>query len=288
MSIAYLNGAWQPLEETRVPVMDRGFLFGDGVYEVIPVYSGRPFRLEQHLERLDNNLAAIRIDTPLSHDEWKAIIQRLIEDPGAVDQALYLQVTRGVAPKRDHAFPVDVTPTVFAMTNPLPEPDPERNRQGYAAITVTDERWNNCHIKAITLLANLLARQEAVDAGAQEAIFIRDGKAVEGAASNLFIVRDRLLITPPKSKQLLPGITRDFVLELAAGHGIPYAEAEIPVEELKNADEIWVTSSIREILPITSLDGKPVGSGKAGPGWMRMQELFELGKESLRPGGNHE
>lgn len=288
MSIAYLNGAWQPLEETRVPVMDRGFLFGDGVYEVIPVYSGRPFRLEQHLERLDNNLAAIRIDTPLSHDEWKAIIQRLIEDPGAVDQALYLQVTRGVAPKRDHAFPVDVTPTVFAMTNPLPEPDPERNRQGYAAITVSDERWNNCHIKAITLLANLLARQEAVDAGAQEAIFIRDGKAVEGAASNLFIVRDRLLITPPRSKQLLPGITRDFVLELAAGHGIPYAEAEIPVEELKNADEIWVTSSIREILPITSLDGKPVGSGKAGPGWMRMQELFELGKESFRPGGNHE
>ena len=212
MSIAYLNGAWQPLEETRVPVMDRGFLFGDGVYEVIPVYSGRPFRLEQHLERLDNNLAAIRIDTPLSHDEWKAIIQRLIEDPGAVDQALYLQVTRGVAPKRDHAFPVDVTPTVFAMTNPLPEPDPERNRQGYAAITVSDERWNNCHIKAITLLANLLARQEAVDAGAQEAIFIRDGKAVEGAASNLFIVRDRLLITPPKSKQLLPGITRVCLL----------------------------------------------------------------------------
>ena len=288
MSIAYLNGAWQPLEETRVPVMDRGFLFGDGVYEVIPVYSGKPFRLEQHLERLDNNLAAIRIDTPLSHDEWKAIIQRLIEDLGAVDQALYLQVTRGVAPKRDHAFPANATPTVFAMTNPLPEPDPERNRQGYAAITVSDERWNNCHIKAITLLANLLARQEAVDAGAQEAIFIRDGKAVEGAASNLFIVRDRLLITPPNSKQLLPGITRDLVLELAAGHGIPYAEAEIPLEELKNADEIWVTSSIREILPITSLDGKPVGSGKAGPGWMRMQELFELGKESFRPGGNHE
>ena len=288
MSIAYLNGAWQPLEETRVPVLDRGFLFGDGVYEVIPVYSGRPFRLKQHLQRLENNLAAIRIDKPLSHAEWEAIIRRLVEDHGAVDQALYLQVTRGVAPKRDHAFPVDATPTVFAMTNPLPKPAPERNRQGYAAITVSDERWNNCDIKAITLLANLLARQDAVDAGAQEAIFIRDGKAVEGAASNLFIVRDRLLITPPKSRQLLPGITRDFVLELAAGHGIPYAEAEIPVEELKNADEIWVTSSIREILPITSLDGKPVGSGEAGPGWLRMQELFQPGKEAPGPGDDHE
>lgn len=288
MSIAYLNGAWQPLEETRVPVLDRGFLFGDGVYEVIPVYSGRPFRLKQHLQRLENNLAAIRIDKPLSHAEWEAIIRRLIEDHGAVDQALYLQVTRGMAAKRDHAFPADATPTVFAMTNPLPKPDQERNRQGFAAITVNDERWNNCHIKAITLLANLLARQEAVDAGAQEAIFIRDGKAVEGAASNLFIVRDRLLITPPRSKHLLPGITRDFVLELAAGHGIPYAEAEIPVEELKNADEIWMTSSIREILPITSLDGKPVGSGVAGPGWLRMQELFQLGKENPGPGDDHE
>jgi D-alanine transaminase len=288
MSIAYLNGAWQPLEETRVPVLDRGFLFGDGVYEVIPVYSGRPFRLKEHLQRLENNLAAIRIDTPLSHDEWHAIIQRLIEDLGAVDQALYLQVTRGIAPKRDHAFPAETTPTVFAMTNPLPAPDQERNRQGFAAITVSDERWNNCHIKAITLLANLLARQDAVDAGAQEAIFIRDGKAVEGAASNLFIVRDRLLITPPKSKHLLPGITRDFVLELAAGHGIPYAEAEIPVEELRKADEIWVTSSIREILPITSLDGKPVGTGTPGPGWLRMQELFEGGKESIKPGDDHE
>jgi D-alanine transaminase len=288
MSIAYLNGAWQPIEETRVPVLDRGFLFGDGVYEVIPVYSGRPFRLEQHLERLENNLAAIRIDKPLSRVELKAVIRRLIEDLGAVDQALYLQVTRGVAPKRDHAFPVDITPTVFAMTNPLPTPDPERNRKGFAAITISDERWNNCHIKAITLLANLLARQDAIDAGAQEAIFIRDGKAVEGAASNLFIVRDRLLITPPKSKHLLPGITRDFVLELAAEHGIPYAEAEIPVEELRKADEIWVTSSIREIMPITSLDGKPVGTGVAGPGWLRMQELFELGKQDFRAGDDHE
>jgi len=288
MSLAYLNGAWQPLEETRVPVLDRGFLFGDGVYEVIPVYSGRPFRLKQHLQRLENNLAAIRIDKPLSHDEWKVIIERLIEDHGAVDQALYLQVTRGIAPKRDHAFPAKVNPTVFAMTNRLPEPDPERNLQGYAAITVIDERWNNCHIKAITLLANLLARQEAVDSDAQEAIFIRDGKAVEGAASNLFIVHDRLLITPPGSRDLLPGITRDFVLELAADHGIPYAEAEIPVEELRKADEIWVTSSIREVLPITLLDGKPVGSGKAGPGWLRMQELFELGKEDFRHGDDHE
>lgn len=288
MSIAYLNGEWQPLEETRVPVLDRGFLFGDGVYEVIPVYSGRPFRLKEHLQRLEGNLAAIRIDRTVTHDEWETIVRRLIEDLGPVDQALYLQVTRGIAPKRDHAFPEETNPTVFAMTNPLPLPDPERASQGYAAITVSDERWNNCHIKAITLLANLLARQEAADSNAQEAIFIRDGKAVEGAASNLFIVRDRLLITPPKSRHLLPGITRDFVLELAAEHGIPYAEAEIPLEELKTADEIWVTSSIREIVPIVSLDGEPVGSGQTGPGWLRMHELFELAKEHFRHGDSHE
>ena len=153
MSIAYLNGAWQPVEETSIPVLDRGFLFGDGVYEVIPAYSGKAFRLKEHLQRLERNLAAIRIDMPLTQDEWKTIIERLIEDQGPLDQALYLQVTRGVAPRRDHAFPAGVKPTVFAMTNPLPEPDPDRDRQGYAAITVSDERWNNCHIKAITLLA---------------------------------------------------------------------------------------------------------------------------------------
>jgi D-alanine transaminase len=288
MSIAYLNGAWQPVEETSIPVLDRGFLFGDGVYEVIPAYSGKPFRLKEHLQRLERNLAAIRIDMPLTQEEWKTIIERLIEDQGPLDQALYLQVTRGVAPRRDHAFPAGVKPTVFAMTNPLPEPDPDRDRQGYAAITVSDERWNNCHIKAITLLANLLARQEAIDTGAQEAIFIRDGKAVEGAASNLFIVSDRLLITPPRSRQLLPGITRDFVLELAADQGIPFAEAEIPVGELEKADEIWVTSSIKEILPIVSLNGKPVGSGKPGTGWLQMHELFELGKERFRHGDDHE
>jgi D-alanine transaminase len=288
MSIAYLNGDWQPLEQTKVSVLDRGFLFGDGVYEVIPVYSGKAFRLTEHLQRLARNLAAIRIASPLSDDQWSGIIERLIADLGPVDQALYLQVTRGAAPKRDHAFPEDTEPTVFAMTNPLPEPDPARLQQGYAAITVEDDRWNNCHIKAITLLANLLARQSALDTGAQEAIFIRDGKAVEGAASNLFIVSNRLVITPPKSNRLLPGITRDLVLELAAEHGVPYAEADIRREELESADEIWITSSMKQILPIVTLDGKPVGSGQVGTGWLRMNELYELRKEAFREGEQHE
>ena len=288
MSIAYLNGDWQPLEETRVSVLDRGFLFGDGVYEVIPVYSGKAFRLSGHLQRLDGNLAAIRIANPLSEGSWTEIVERLIADLGPVDQALYLQVTRGAAPKRDHAFPAHVEPTVFAMSNPLPEPDPARMQKGFAAITVPDDRWNNCHIKAITLLANLLARQAAVDADAQEAIFVRDGKAVEGAASNLFIVSNKLLITPPKGNRLLPGITRDLVLELAARHGVPYAEADIRLEDLESADEIWITSSMKEIVPIVSLDGKPVGNGRVGAGWLRMSELYELYKEAFRQGAGHE
>jgi D-alanine transaminase len=288
MSIAYLNGNWQPLEETRISVLDRGFLFGDGVYEVVPVYSGKAFRLQEHMQRLSGNLEAIRIENPLSADAWNQVVETLIDDLGPVDQALYIQVTRGTSPVRDHAFPADAEPTVFAMTNPLSETDQEKKLQGFAAVTTTDNRWANCQIKAIALLANLLARQGAVDAGAQEAILIRDGNAVEGAASNLFIVSNNLLITPPKSNSLLPGITRDLVLELAARNHVPYAEANIRLADLEAADEIWLTSSTKEILPVVSLNGKPVGQGRVGPGWMRMNELFEISKESFRNGAENE
>lgn len=284
MSIVYLNGEFLPKDEARVSVLDRGFLFGDGVYEVIPVYGGRLFRLEQHLERLDQSLAGIRLANPHTRPEWRQIIGQLVELQGGGDQSVYLQVTRGAAPKRDHAFPTDVRATVFAMSSPLTPNPPEVAQQGVAAITLEDIRWKYCHIKAVTLLANVLLRQQALDGGAVESILIRDGEVTEGAASNVFIVRAGELLTPPKGPFLLPGITRDLILELAAANGIPHREAAITEADLASAAEIWVTSSTREILPVTTLNGVPVGNGKPGPQWTRMAALFQAYKECLRSG----
>jgi D-alanine transaminase len=275
-SIVYLNGEFLPLNQAKVSVMDRGFLFGDGVYEVIPVYGGRPLRLDEHMERLANSLRGIRITPPLSNMEWASVFSRLIQGPN--DQSIYLQVTRGVAPKRDHAIPPDIEPTVFAMCTPI-APLPV---DGIRTITVDDIRWDWCHIKAITLLSNVLLRQEAIDRGCTEAILVRDGYAIEGAASNLFALVDGELVTPPKSNQLLPGITRDLVLELAEQHGIPASERRITLEELKTAPEVWMTSSTREIMPVIELDGAPVGSGRPGPMWHRIQGLYQDYKEILR------
>lgn len=284
MSIVYLNGEFLPKDEARVSVLDRGFLFGDGVYEVIPVYGGRLFRLEQHLERLDQSLAGIRLANPHTRLEWRRILEQLVELHGGGDQSVYLQVTRGAAPKRDHAFPTDVRATVFAMSSPLTPNPPEVAQQGVAAITLEDIRWKYCHIKAVTLLANVLLRQQALDGGAVESILIRDGEVTEGAASNVFIVRAGELLTPPKGPFLLPGITRDLILELAAANGIPHREAAITEADLASAAEIWVTSSTREILPVTTLNGVPVGNGKPGPQWTRMAALFQAYKECLRSG----
>lgn len=275
-SIVYLNGGFLPLDQAKISVMDRGFLFGDGVYEVIPVYGGRPLRLEEHMTRLENSLRGIRMAPPLALDEWSRIFSRLIE--GRHDQSIYLQVTRGVAPKRDHAIPPEIEPTVFAMCTPI-APLPTA---GIKAVTIDDIRWQWCHIKAITLLANVLLRQQAVDQGCVEAILIGNGHAIEGAASNLFVVVDDLLITPPKSHALLPGITRDLVLELALQHEIPAVERPITVAELKAAAEIWLTSSTREIMPVIDLDGAPVGSGQPGPLWQRLQAFYQDYKEMLR------
>ncbi|MFA7095573.1 MAG: D-amino acid aminotransferase [Gammaproteobacteria bacterium] len=284
MSIVYLNGEFLPKDEARVSVLDRGFLFGDGVYEVIPVYGGRLFRLEQHLDRLDQSLVGIRLANPHTRPEWRQIIGQLVELQGGGDQSVYLQVTRGAAPKRDHAFPADVRATVFAMSSPLTPNPPEVAQQGVAAITLEDIRWKYCHIKAVTLLANVLLRQQALDGGAVESILIRDGEVTEGAASNVFIVRAGELLTPPKGPFLLPGITRDLILELAAANGIPHREAAITEADLASAAEIWVTSSTREILPVTTLNGVPVGNGKPGPQWTRMAALFQAYKECLRSG----
>lgn len=269
----YLNGQYLPLAEASIPVLDRGFLFGDGVYEVIPVFGGKPLRLDDHLARLKRSLGEIRIPPPLTDAEWSSIFSRLITGTG--DQYLYLQVTRGAAPKRDHAIPAGIAPTVFVMCSPI-APMPA---DGIKAITVEDIRWSRCDIKAITLLANVLLRQEAIDAGAAEAILIRDGKVQEGAASNVFIFSHGAIVTPPKGRTILPGITRDLVLELAREAGQTVEERQFDAEELRNASEIWMTSSIREILPVIELDGQPVSAGKPGPVWQTMNAAYQAFKQ---------
>lgn len=273
----YLNGAYLPLAEAKVSVLDRGFLFGDGVYEVIPAYNGRLFRLEEHIARLNNSLAGIRLPMPQSVADWEAIFRPLLE--GDKDQYIYLQITRGYAPKRDHGFPEQVVPTVFAMCSEI---KPFAGRfNGIKAVTLDDTRWQLCNIKAITLLANILLRQEALDQGCAEAILVKNGYVSEGAASNLFVVIDGELITPPKNNEILPGITRDLILELAEANGIPYKEDIIALEALQTASEVWVASSTREILPVVELDGAPVGDGKPGSVWQRMDALLQAYKKSL-------
>ena len=282
--IAYLNGEYLPRGEARVPITDRGLLFGDSVYEVVPAYGGRPFRVGHHLQRLDRSLAAIRMDNPLSHAEWRQVFDRLTGQLPGQDQSIYLQVTRGAYPKRSHVIPAEVHPTVLAFISPKPPRDAEKAQQGIRVITLDDIRWHRCDIKATALLANVLARAQATEEGADEAILIRDGAAMEGTASNLFVVSNGLLITPPDSEELLPGITRDLVLELAQEAGVPFAQAAIDAADLETADEIWLTSSTREVSAVVELNGRPVGSGRPGELWQRMDALFQACKERLRQG----
>jgi D-alanine transaminase len=265
--IVYLNGEFLPLEEARVPVLDRGFIFGDGVYEVIPVYNGQIFKLAEHLQRLENSLNSIKLVNPFTTEEWTEIFNSVVTRNDGGDRSIYLQVTRGVA-KRDHQFPEVVTPTIFVMSNPLNRvavPDP------ITAITCEDIRWKRCDIKSIALLPNILQRQAAVEAGAYEAILIRDGFVTEGAASNVFIVENGVVITPPKSNFILPGITRDIVLEIMPS----VKEENISEAQLRSADEIWITSSTREILPVISLDNQPVGTGEVGSVWSQALQLYK-------------
>ncbi len=278
LSQVYLDGRFLPPDQAKVSVFDRGFIFGDGVYEVIPVFGGRLFRLPHHLARLEASLAAIRVRNPRTAGEWSDIFTRLMAEHGKQDQSIYLQVTRGVAP-RDHAFPSNAVPTVFAYAQPLKYPPPEQLSEGVAAITTADIRWQRCDIKAIALLANALLRQQAIEQGAAEAILVRDGVVTEGAASNIFIVKNGRLVTPPKGPFILPGITRDLVVEIARAKGIPCDELPVKTETLSSADEVWLTSSTKEILPITRVDGRAVGDGKPGPMHAR---LFALYKEYKR------
>jgi len=289
MSIVYLNGDYLPIEEARVSVTDRGFLFGDGVYEVIPAYGGRLFRLPHHLQRLQDSLDGIRLSNPLSQAEWTQLLENLLErnrDRAGSnnDQSVYLQVTRGTAAKRDHNFPAEIHHTVYACTNPIPDPDPAIERDGVAAITLDDIRWAWCNIKATTLLPNVLLRQQADERGAAEAILIRDGRAIEASSSNIFIVHNDTIITPPKSQVMLPGITRDLVLELAELHGVAYREDDISEQQLHEAEEVWITSSTREIMPVTRLDDKAVGDGSPGPVWQAMLVHYRQYKDAVRRG----
>lgn len=278
----YLNGKYLPDDQALVPVLDRGFVFGDGVYEVIPAYWGKPFRVDQHLERLNNSLTAIRMNNPLPTAAWHALFDALLRfNPPSDNLSLYLQVTRGPA-KRDHAIPAETRPTVFAMCTPIAPLDPVLLERGVSLITLDDIRWKFCRIKAITLLPNVLLRAEASDAGATDALLIRDGEVTEGTASNVFIVKRGKLLTPPKSDFLLPGITRDLVLEIAQRHHIPNAEQRLTERDLTSADEIWLTSSTKEILPVTQLNGRAVGSGKPSPLWRNLLTLYQQYKDTLR------
>jgi D-alanine transaminase len=280
----FLNGSFLPLEQAKVSPLDRGFLFGDGIYEVIPSYRGVPFLLEAHLARLRRSLSEIRLPDPMGEVGWREMLGQLLAlNPGG-DRGIYLQVTRGAAP-RDHAFPAATEATVFAMVNPIQPPRPELAEQGVGAILLPDERWGRCDIKAVALLANVLARQTAFEQGATEAILLREGRLTEGAASNVFVVRGGVVRTPPLDRGILPGVTRRFVLDLLEGQSRPVFEEAISESDLRTADEIWLTSSTKEILAVTRLDGQPVGSGRPGPVWRETMDLYQRVKtESLVAG----
>ncbi|QLQ03016.1 MAG: D-amino acid aminotransferase [Thiobacillus sp.] len=281
----YLNGQFLPLAEAKVPVLDRGFVFGDGVYELVPVYSGKPFRLDAHLRRLQFSLDGIRLANPHSVGEWRERILQLIAQQDFADQSVYIQVTRGTPaegqPLRDHAFPSDVSPTVFMFAQPLVTATPAQKAAGVCAVSAVDNRWLRCNIKAISLLANLLLRQQAVDAGCAETVMLRDGFLTEGAASNIFVVKDGVLRAPPPSSLMLTGITYDVVLELAAAHDIPHEVRAITEAEVRGADELWMTSSTKEIMAIVALDGVPVGAGVPGPLARRMDALYQTFKQQV-------
>jgi D-alanine transaminase len=285
--MVFLNGKFLPLEEARIPVLDRGFIFGDGVYELVPVYSRVPFRLDEHLARLERSLGEAKIRNPYARNEWRAIIYRLVDAQPFEDQGVYFQVTRGVA-KRDHAFPKGVEPTVFMMANPLVTPPRELVEKGAAAVSAQDNRWLRCDIKSISLIGNCLLRQLSAEQGAAETILFRDGKLTEASASNVFVVKRGLILSPPKDNFILPGITYDVVTELARANGLPLEFRAIDERDVRAADELWVTSSSKEVLPIVTLDGAAIGDGRPGPVFARMYQLYQEFKQKVMRAGKRE
>lgn len=276
-NIVYLNGNYIDINEARISPLDRGFLFGDSIYEVVPVYNNKPFTAKEHLDRLTNSLAAIHISQPMNHDAWIAIFEKLLSYPHHGDRMIYLQVTRGTYPDRAHASPKDITPTVFVAALPVTKKDVSK---GISAITVNDERWNMCRIKATTLLPNVLAKDEAQQKNTHDAIFIRDGFALEGTASNVFIVKNNCVITAPLSANILPGVTRAVVIKLLSENNRIVEEKMITLEELKQADEIWLTGSVLEIAPVVMLDNVAVGNGQVGVMYQKIARLYEENKHA--------
>jgi D-alanine transaminase len=272
--IVYLNGEFIPLGEARVSVLDRGFIFGDGVYELIPVYAGEPFRMPHHLARLQRSLDGIRLPNPHTDAQWEALVRAIVGRQPFADQGVYFQVTRGVA-KRDHTFPQGVVPTVFMMSNPLATPSREAVEKGVAVVTADDNRWHRCDLKTISLLGNVLMRQLAADHGAVESVMFRDGFLTEASASNALIVVDGGIVVPPKDNLILPGITYDATMEFAREAGIPLTVRPVPRAEALAADEMWLSSSTKEVLAVTTVDGKPFAGGRPGPVFRTMWEIFQ-------------
>jgi len=275
----FLNGQWQPLSEAKVSVLDRGFIFGDGIYEVVPAYSKRPFRIESHLNRLMRSLAAIRIRSPYDKEQWADLFHEVITRNTGDDQFVYIQVTRGVA-KRDHAFPnPEVTPTVFAMSTAFHQPSQKIREEGVAVVTLPDERWLHCDIKSAALLGNVLARQRAADRGVMEGVMFRDGFLTEGSSSNVWMVKDGVLCAPIKNHLVLEGIRYGLFEELAAKLGIPLQIRRIRQAEVAGADELMISSATKEVLPVVKMDSRLVGhashAGKPGPIYKKLRQAYD-------------
>jgi D-alanine transaminase len=281
--LCYVNGQYMPIEEARISPFDRGFLYADGAYEVMPVYAGRPFRFRAHAERMTRSLREIRMEDPHTQDEWRAIIAKLIEPNGAVDQYVYWQVTRGAELGRNHAPLPDLPRTVFAFAAPYPKASASAIENGVACITAQDTRWARCDIKSVSLLANVLLRQLSVDANASETILLRGGELTEASSSAVHVVINGEIRTPPNSPLILPGTTRGAVEKMAERLGIPCRAVNVTEGELREADEIWLSAALRELSAVTSLDGRKVGDGRVGPLYRRVREAFEQYKRELAP-----
>ena len=281
LPLCYLNGEQLPVEEARISPFDRGFLYSDGVYEVMPVYGGRPFRFEAHRERLTRSLREIAMRDPHTPEEWHGILGGLITANGGGDQYIYWQVTRGAEKGRNHAPLPDIPRTVFAFCAPLPVTPPSVLENGATCVTAIDTRWARCDIKSVSLLANVLLRQLSAEVNAAETILLRDGDMLEASASAVHVVIDGEIRTPPRSQKILPGTTRSVMEEMATRAGIPFRSTRVSEAELRGAAEVWISSSTREVQPVTTLDGRPVGTGKPGPLWRRVYDEFQRYKSEL-------
>ncbi len=277
----FLNGQFMPIEDAKISPLDRGFIFGDGVYEVIPYYDGHGLRAKQHLARLQRSMDELYMNNPYSVEKWEAVLAELIAKNGGGNLAVYIQVTRGVA-KRDFPPPEGLTPTVFLMANPLPTPKPEIYENGITGVSLDDNRWLKCHIKSTALLGAVLLKHESNLAGGDEAVMFRDGYLTESSASNIAMVKNGVILCPPMDNLILGGITYELMIELARKNHLPLEIRRVSRKEVRHADELWIMSSTKEVVPIVTLDSKPVGNGRPGLVFKKMLQLFQDYKQNLR------